>query len=301
MQMTSPATIRQVSAKTIAVATDFSATAGAALDYAVSLAMLHNIKIFLVHALAPSTPPSNGNGGSEAWRELRAQAEAQLQRESAKLADVRHELVLEEGDVLDVLRHVIAANSVDLVVVGSHGQSGKKPLPGSVAERIFRHAGCPVLTIGPNLHDCVPPSTKILFPSDLLDSCAAAAYATTLARQRRARLSFLHVLQGARPPRHRETDWICEVYRDAMRRLVPPGSQLATPPDFLVEFGKDPIGIVLEVARELPADLIVLGVGSGEHPGTPSHDRAGRIVAQATCPVLTIAEARGAQAVSTTK
>src|SRR5574340_1190126 len=39
---------------------------------------------------------------------------------------------------------------VDLVVVGTHGRTGlRHALLGSVAERVVRRAGCPVLTIHP--------------------------------------------------------------------------------------------------------------------------------------------------------
>jgi nucleotide-binding universal stress UspA family protein len=42
--------------------------------------------------------------------------------------------------------HVIDEDPCDLVVVGSHGRTGiKRALLGSVAEKIVRHAGCPVL------------------------------------------------------------------------------------------------------------------------------------------------------------
>jgi universal stress protein A len=42
--------------------------------------------------------------------------------------------------------HVIDEEPCDLVVVGSHGRTGiKRALLGSVAEKIVRHAGCPVL------------------------------------------------------------------------------------------------------------------------------------------------------------
>jgi len=281
----------QVSLKNIAVATDFSANAAAALDYANAMAVLHNIRVFLVHALQPEA--MYGQAAGVGWRRVRGLAEAQLQRESAKLADVRHELCLEEGDVVDVVQRVANTHDIDLLVVGAQGQGGSKPTPGSVAQRIFRQAGCPVLTIGPNLQhrDSTPEWTKILFPSDLLDS-HAAAYTTALAKEHAASVSLLHVLQGAEPPRHKERNWMREIYRDAMHRLVPAGSHIPIPPDFLVVFGKDPIGIVLEVARELPADLIVLGVGHDEIYQLHPHDRAGRIVAQATCPVLTIAERR---------
>ena len=41
---------------------------------------------------------------------------------------------------------------IDLAILGTHGRTGMKHLlMGSVAEELFRHLPCPVLTVGPNV------------------------------------------------------------------------------------------------------------------------------------------------------
>jgi nucleotide-binding universal stress UspA family protein len=54
--------------------------------------------------------------------------------------------VVRTGSAGAQVLHVIDEEPCDLVVVGSHGRTGiKRALLGSVAEKIVRHAGCPVL------------------------------------------------------------------------------------------------------------------------------------------------------------
>jgi nucleotide-binding universal stress UspA family protein len=49
-------------------------------------------------------------------------------------------------------------HDVDLIVIGSHGRRGLSHLLlGSVAERVVRTAGCPVLTVRPDQHQFVNP------------------------------------------------------------------------------------------------------------------------------------------------
>jgi len=63
------------------------------------------------------------------------------------------------------------------------------------------------------------------------------------------------------------------------------------PPEELVKFG-DPAEVILNVARERNADLIVLGVRKPEATvGLTTHfgrTVAYRVISEATCPVLTI-------------
>lgn len=58
--------------------------------------------------------------------------------------------LLEAGDPAEQLLEEIQADPVDLIVMTSHGRSGiARFVLGSVAERISRHATCPVLIIRP--------------------------------------------------------------------------------------------------------------------------------------------------------
>jgi len=51
-----------------------------------------------------------------------------------------------------------ADNDIDLIVMSTHGRSGlPHVLLGSVAEKVVRKAGCPVLTVRPDEHEFVTP------------------------------------------------------------------------------------------------------------------------------------------------
>jgi universal stress protein A len=52
------------------------------------------------------------------------------------------------GRAAEEILRIAAAEHMDLIVIASHGESGWRRLVfGSVAEKVVRHAPCPVLTI----------------------------------------------------------------------------------------------------------------------------------------------------------
>ena len=52
------------------------------------------------------------------------------------------------GDPADAIVHVAQEISADLIIMGTHGRTGLSHiLLGSVAEKVVRHASCPVLTV----------------------------------------------------------------------------------------------------------------------------------------------------------
>ena len=57
---------------------------------------------------------------------------------------------------------------MDLVLIATHGRTGvARWWLGSVADVVIREAGCPVLVIGPNVHqDLAPQIKRILLPLD---------------------------------------------------------------------------------------------------------------------------------------
>lgn len=61
---------------------------------------------------------------------------------------VRAELFLRHGPATDVILAFGVAKKADLIIMGSQGRTGlKRLLIGSVAERVVRHAHCPVLVV----------------------------------------------------------------------------------------------------------------------------------------------------------
>jgi nucleotide-binding universal stress UspA family protein len=279
----------QVSLRNILYATDFSRYSEAALPFALSMAREQGSKIFAVHIVSL---PIFANTPTEAWQELAAQAvrEAQekMDRASKRWSRVPHETLLRRGGVWKELSQLIEEKEIDVVVCGTHGRSGvSKMLMGSVAEEIYRHAPCPVLTVGPNVVG-EPESLRdihtILYPTDFSeDSLAAAPYAVSLGQKNQARLYLLHVAMEAVSG---DEKWELEA---RLRAIVPPGPELSCAPKTFIAFG-EPSGNITGLAEELGVDLIVLGprraprVGTTHWPESTAH----HVVSRAICPVLTV-------------
>jgi nucleotide-binding universal stress UspA family protein len=140
--------------KKILVPLDGSHFAENALEYAEDLARKYGAEIILVRAcfapvaiLGPgdmATMPAPANYEEDAAREYLAKM-----RDRVAQHGVSCETVALVGDPSEGVIEMSAEKGADLIVVTSHGRSGfKRFLMGSVAERIARHAPCPVLIIG---------------------------------------------------------------------------------------------------------------------------------------------------------
>lgn len=151
-----------MTAKNIVVATDLSDTSAAALRSAVELAAALGASVTLLHVLEPPpTPPGLEAFALEGlpvdWEErlLRGRALAAQERVAslAKAASTDAVTVsarLVTGLLPDSLVSEIKANGYDLLIVGSHGRTGVAHFfLGSVAEKLVRHAPCPVLVVRP--------------------------------------------------------------------------------------------------------------------------------------------------------
>ena len=150
-----------------------------------------------------------------------------------------------------------------LLVLGTHGRTGlKKLLLGSVAEKLFRRAPCPVLTVGPEvvLEKPVAEFNHILFATDFSDqSLAAAPYAISLAQEHQSRLTLLHVMETARAGTGRLFEPDTQYLTRQLRELVSPEQDFWFEPEYVVEFG-DAEEQILKAASDHKADLVVLGV-----------------------------------------
>lgn len=63
------------------------------------------------------------------------------------------EIHTDTGDPAEKICELAAAKNADLVILGTHGRTGiKRLLIGSVAEKVVRLAGCPVLVVREKKH-----------------------------------------------------------------------------------------------------------------------------------------------------
>lgn len=139
--------------KTILVPSDFSDYAEYAFTWALEIAEKWGAKVVALHAAPmfshlayPETVYMVDLAKMEA--EILADAEKKLQEFVAKkgtsTVPVETRAVL--GDPFWEICKAAEQNRADLLVMGSHGRTGlAHVLLGSVAERVVRHAPCPVL------------------------------------------------------------------------------------------------------------------------------------------------------------
>jgi nucleotide-binding universal stress UspA family protein len=141
--------------KTILVPCDFSQYAEHAFKWAVGLAETWGARIVLVYVdplFASTTYPGDvlpvDRTAIEA--QVRATATQRLMEFAAKKGTsgvvVETRAIL--GDPFSEICQTAEREPVDLIVMGSHGRTGlAHVLLGSVAERVVRHARCPVLVV----------------------------------------------------------------------------------------------------------------------------------------------------------
>jgi len=143
--------------KKILVATDFSDASQGAVDAAATFAAPGRSQVTLVHVFDPTpmVPPA----AIPAPRRMEASIEHEMSDKiRAELEKIRGERLGEVEDVKVVaIKQPNPAAAIceqaeeegsDLIIVGTHGRTGLTHLfIGSVAERVVRHAPCPVLAV----------------------------------------------------------------------------------------------------------------------------------------------------------
>jgi nucleotide-binding universal stress UspA family protein len=285
----------RISLSNILVTTDFSQVSKAALPYATALANQYDSRIVVAHALSPE--PRLGVPVDP----LPVEDDPAWLAAEGKLAEfvldnpleVRPtEMLLERGDVWSVISDIIQKNEIDLVVVGTHGRQGlRKLVLGSEAEKIYRRAPCPVLTIGPQVPPLADVNWKvktILFPTDGSEtSLKALPHALSLAEENEAQLIFFQLMPLV-PLRFQESDEASA--RELLRTLVPREAEVWCKPEFVARFDF-PVEGILRLAQERDVDLIVMGVRKSNEAALQEHlpwPIASQVVAQAHCPVLTV-------------
>jgi nucleotide-binding universal stress UspA family protein len=137
----------------ILVATDFSAHAQHALDYAATIARDRGARLILVHSLDAPDPLTMVGGSLKPLIDMGA---ATARAEELLQAEARRAQLGQLLDVAEVRKHrpeqeILAAaqsHGADLVVMGTRGNRGvQRFMLGSVSERVARACPVPVLIV----------------------------------------------------------------------------------------------------------------------------------------------------------
>jgi nucleotide-binding universal stress UspA family protein len=198
-----------ISYKRILVPVDFSEPSKKAVTYGLTIAAQTNARLFLAH-IVPDTVALNYAFPSETYDIEKRQYET-AKREIGTLVPEKYaarfdvHTIVKTGRIDSELLGVVRDESIDLVVMGTHGRRGLgRWFIGSVTESMLRKVPVPVLTVshlGPETHAIelgFASIKKILYATDLSESSVAGMqYAIELARGTGARLTVAHVIDHA--------------------------------------------------------------------------------------------------------
>lgn len=137
--------------KTVLCGTDFSESSYHALEYGLRFARSSDGVLLVVHSVHV---PAGDLLGEQAYTlnfdEVRNQMQALLEEiHTTRLQRYpKAELAVDFGEPAHQLIKLAETRDVDLIVTATHGRSALSHLiMGSVAEKIIRHAPCPVFVV----------------------------------------------------------------------------------------------------------------------------------------------------------
>jgi nucleotide-binding universal stress UspA family protein len=151
---------------------DFSACSAKALDYALAFARPTHAEIVLLHVVQPIDYPMYGQEITADYTALQGNLFNTGRQRLAEFSKGKSEdavpiqLLVSQGSAWGEIVDVAKRENVDLVIVSTHGHTGlRHVLLGSTAERVVRHAPCPVLIVREREREFVTSS-----PADRLES-----------------------------------------------------------------------------------------------------------------------------------
>jgi len=284
--------VARISLKRILFPTDFSPASNAALPFALALARIYSSTLLVTHIIPPGPrlevrfdrlPVQD----DRVWGDARHKLDEWTRHSSIR--DTPCTQLLERGDLATVIPEMIGEHTVDLVVLGTHGRRGvSKLVLGSDAEKIYRSASCPVLTVGPKVHAGEWRLDRILCPVDVVENPEPFLhYALSLAEKNQAQFIVLQAVPLV-PWQHRASveAQMCE----RLEKMIPESAKDWCRPQCLVRW-EHPAEAVLLAAAEREVDLIVMGVRQARAAALSSHlpwPVASEVVSRAPCPVLTV-------------
>lgn len=290
-----------MSIKKILLPTDLSAGAALAQKTAMVLAKKEGAEVLFFHVVLTHADDFRQAGDllSQFLEGLEKEAERKLDGETAKLREegsvARYE-VIRASSIFDSIQRRTATWKPDVIVMATHGATGMpRWFLGSVAEKVVRHAPCPVLTIRPDDTAGAPPESlqRILVPVDFSDnSRRALALARELVPENGS-LVLHHVvlnptLSGLSPQEHLRLFSEEPTLPDGIRAEMEEWME-GEPFDAEVTEADDVARAILDMADSKKSDLIVMGTrGRSGVDYLLTGSVAEKLVRSSKVPVLTV-------------
>ena len=137
----------------ILLAVDFHKDNAAVIDRAKAMAELHASQLFVVHVIEAIGMISEADWihwGDEIYKmenNIRSNSERELRELAVAHGIGEADCHLLEGQPASKIHEFCLENSIDLVVLGSHGKHGLQLLLGSTASSVLHNASCDVLAV----------------------------------------------------------------------------------------------------------------------------------------------------------
>jgi nucleotide-binding universal stress UspA family protein len=278
---------KQFPFKTIVAAIDFSEESSAALRCAQELARLQHAMLLLVHVIDPvgyafpDGAPAAVDRDKAAKEEL-ARIEAEVRQQGIPV----HSRV-ETGIVCERILLSLRDHKAALLVLGTKAITGAgRAALGLVTRQLLAHSPCPILAVGPE--DPKAPREFGRWNNVLAATDFSAASLSALDYAQRVAGGHLIVIHSARCGRHEE----CPNCLERLRFLAPFDEAHGLPVDHVVT-GGDPVQKIIEAAKRLRPDLIVMGAPSPAHTEHDlEHSTVAHVIAAVSAPVLIVPESR---------
>ena len=292
--------------KSILCPVDFSEFSIYAYEYAQSLAWHYKATLFLQYVLYSPDPIEWWNAYPDSYELSRKKDRADVERQLQEFANrhtrtsVRQQCIVQDtaqvSSVTDMILSLAEAQAVNLIVMGTHGLRGFDRLVlGSVAERVLRHAKCPVLTVQKPPHDDVSSTPdpepvhlrKMLLCADFSDPAHhASKYAFSMAKEYGAELTVLHVLEDVPKSKDMQsaTTEVMKQLEEYIASETPDGCNIKA----MVRSGK-PYREITQFALDAPTDLVIMGVrGRGSLHTAIFGSTTQRVIQLGAAPVLAV-------------
>lgn len=285
--------------KKILCPVDFSEYSSLALKYAVTMARENAARLIVCHAL-PQTDLAllytDARYFSSMEEVLRRKGEDLVEEFAAGRVppDVEFNTEVLTGNPSDEILNLCREENVDLIVAGTHGQSGfDRFIVGSVTNKILHRSEVPVLVVSkPSTsfaeEDAFKPVhiSRILCPVDFeMNNAAMAPLALSIARTYQSEIDFFHVVNKSDGISWPDQETYC---LEKLRELVKPEKEEWCTAGFLLKHG-NPAEEILKVVAQNHVELVVMGHhGRGPVEEFFLGSVTRKVVTRSLCPVLVV-------------
>lgn len=274
------------------VATDFSKSSSAALNYAENLTRLYGRELLLTHVVSTVNTFTPEAGTIYTGPEIGQAMLEDLEQLASELRQrgIQSRAILTEGPVADAVEHLVQQEKPNLLVIGTHGARGlERLILGSTAEAILGKVSCPVLTLGPacgtitqkNLAmQTIVYATVLQHPSEI-----ALRYAAALAREVHAHVELVHAINEISESLGQSLDMEAQSQLEMLADALKGSDSKAS----VHRVYGEPVEAIIRRVIATRADLIVLGAERGRKlaaflPAGVAYD----LIRSAPCPVITL-------------